>query len=92
MKILGKQILVHFKQKHPDASSHIDSWVAETDMADWHRPQDLKARYPAASILPENHVIFNIRGNRYRLKVMINYGNQIVLIKNAGTHDEYMKW
>lgn len=92
MKIIGLQILYEFKERHPDAGSHIDAWIAEATAATWSQPLNIKQKYSSASILPENHVIFNIRGNRYRLKVLINYKNQIILIKKADTHDEYMKW
>jgi len=78
--------------KHPDACSHIDSWFAEAKEAQWQTPQDVKRRYQKASILKENYVIFDLRGNRYRLKVRIDYKNGIILIINIGTHQEYMKW
>ena len=92
MIINGKPKLEDFKLKHPDACSHVDSWFAEAKEAQWQTPQDVKRRYQKASILKENYVIFDLRGNRYRLKVRIDYKNGIVLITNIGTHQEYMKW
>lgn len=92
MKLLGKQILHDFKERHPDAKSHIDSWEAEVEEAQWKTPIDLKRDFQKASILKDNHVIFDILGNRYRLLVQITYKNGVVLTKKAGTHKEYDKW
>ncbi len=92
MKLIGQQILENFKQKHADAKKHMEAWECEANDAHWDTPSAVKNRYPKASILPEDEVVFNIRGNKYRLRVRINYKNYIVLVKNVGTHDEYMKW
>lgn len=92
MKIVNRKILVDFKQRHADASSQVDSWEAEAGEAEWSSPQDIKRRYATASFLANNHIVFNIRGNRYRLWVQLSYKNQVIFIMKAGTHDEYMKW
>jgi len=92
MKLHGKQILQDLKERHPDAKSHVDSWEAEVEDAQWKTPIDLKQKFPKASILKDNHVIFDIYWNRYRLLVQISYKNCIALIKKAGTHKEYDKW
>lgn len=92
MQILNRGLLVDFKQIHADAQSHLDSWEAEAKKAEWSRPHDVKQRFPSASILAKNHVIFNIRGNKYRLWVQIAYNSKIIYIKKSGTHNEYMKW
>lgn len=92
MKLLGKILLSDFKKKHADARSHIDSWEAEAEEAKWATPQDLKNRYPKASLIKNQHVIFNICGNKYRLLTHVNYKNGMVLIKKIGTHKEYDNW
>jgi len=92
MKIIGREKLYEFKMKHSDVCSQIDSWQVETEEAQWDIPRDIKSRYSHASFLADNHVIFNIKGNKYRLRVQVNYKNKIVLIKNVGTHKEYLKW
>lgn len=92
MKIVGRLKLEAFKEEHPDAGSQIDSWVAEVEEAQWRTPLDVKQRYGSASILNDNHVVFNVKGNRYRLKVQIAYKIGVVLIKDVGTHQEYMTW
>lgn len=92
MKLLGKKILHDFKEKHADARSHIESWEAEVEEAQWATPQHLKSRYPKASLLSNQQMVFNICGNKYRLLVQVNYKNGIVLIKKIGSHKEYDKW
>jgi len=92
MKLLNKQPLREFVEKHADARSQIDSWEAEIEEAQWDSPHDIKFRYPSASILGNQNVIFNICGNNYRLWVKVNYKNKVVSIKQIGTHKEYDKW
>lgn len=92
MKIIGRDKLADFKEKHPEACSQIDSWETEVEDADWSLPQDVKQRYGSASFIGDNQVVFNIKGNKFRLLTQINYKNKIVLVLKAGTHQEYMKW
>ena len=81
MKIVGKKMLDEFKKKYSEVGSQIDSWYSEVSLADWIKPLDIKQRYRTASFLPNNHVIFNLKGNKYRLLVQVSYKNKIVLIK-----------
>lgn len=92
MKIVGKIMIEKFKGKHAEVSSQIDAWYAEVSSADWVKPLDIKQRYSTASILPNDYVVFNLKGNKYRLLVQVNYKNKIVLIKKIGTHSEYINW
>jgi len=92
MKLLRRQILQEFKASHSDARSHIDAWEAEVKSAQWQTPQDLKIRYPKASILKDRFIVFDICRNRYRLLVQVSYKNGVVDIKKIGTHKEYDKW
>ncbi len=92
MKIAGKKALYDFKKDHPDAIPQIDAWEAEVSEAKWSTPLLIKKRYSSASFLSNNQVVFNMKGNKYRLLVQVDYKNEIVLIKKVGTHEEYMKW
>ncbi len=92
MRVAGKGKLVLFKVAYTDARSQIDAWLAEAEEAQWRAPQDIKQRYAHASFLRDNRVIFNIRGNNYRLDTKIDYQNQVVLIVRVGTHEEYDNW
>ncbi|HQS51845.1 MAG TPA: type II toxin-antitoxin system HigB family toxin, partial [Daejeonella sp.] len=66
-------------------------WFRETSNIEWESPGDLKSEYPSASFLHDNRVVFNIKGNKYRLIVRINYDYQMVWIRFIGTHAEYDK-
>ena len=92
MKLLGKKILNDFKQKHADVQSQIESWIAEVKEAKWNTPHDLKSRYPKASLIGDQHVVFDICGNKYRLLAQVSYKNEMVLVKKVGTHKEYDNW
>ena len=92
MKLLGKQILHDFKEQHADARSQIESWEAEVEEAQWSSPADLKQKYPKASLLKDQYVIFNICWNKYRLLVRVSYKTNIVLVRKVGTHKEYDNW
>jgi mRNA interferase HigB len=92
VKLLNRVVIEAFKERHADARSQIDAWVQEVNAAVWQSPHQVKQRYPSASFLGDAQVIFNIKGNHYRLRVRISYKNQIVFIEKAGTHQEYMKW
>lgn len=92
MKLLNKKLLSDFKEEHVDARSQIESWGAEVEEAQWNTPHDLKTRYPKASLLGDQHVVFDFCWNKYRLLAQVNYKNSIVLVKKIGTHKEYDNW
>lgn len=92
MLILGKKKLVEFIKKHTEIKDQLESWYSETSDADWKTPQHVKDRYSSASFLPNDRVVINIKGNKYRLDLKINFIRKIVIIKRIGTHAEYSKW
>jgi mRNA interferase HigB len=67
----------------------LDSWFQETRQTIWQDSSDLKASYAHASIVGADRVVFNIKGNAYRLVVAVNYRRATVFIKWLGTHKEY---
>jgi len=69
----------------------LKSWHRETEKAKWNNPNELKLEYPSASILDNERIVFNIKGNKYRLIVKINFEYQIIWIRFIGTHTEYDK-
>ena len=91
MKVLGRDMLLAFAQKHANAKSALETWLAEASRADWKTPRDIKNHYRSADFLAGNRVIFNIKGNHYRLVVKVRYQNGIVRIEWVGTHAEYDK-
>ena len=68
-----------------------EGWYAEASHSAWVHPKDIKARYPAASFLAGNRVVFNIKGNKYRLIAHVRYDLGRVYIRFIGTHPEYDK-
>lgn len=89
MRVIAKGTLRLFWIKHNDCEDQLKTWFKEASEAQWKGPKDLKKDYPSASILPDNWIVFNIKGNRYRLVVRINYDYGIVWIRFVGTHREY---
>lgn len=89
MRVIGRDLLDAFCTRHADARGWIEAWLNETEEVSWESPQDIKNRYATASFLPGNVVIFNIRGNRYRLEIQVSYRNGIAIVRWAGTHREY---
>ena len=91
MKVLGRDKLLRFSQKHANAKKALDVWFDEASRAVWQTPQDIKAHYRSADFLADNRVIFNIKGNHYRLVIKVKYQHGIALIEWVGTHAEYGK-
>jgi len=92
MKVVNLEILDEFGRQHADCAASLRAWLAEARAADWKSPADLKRRYPSASVLPGDRIIFNIKGNSYRLDTKISLSARLILIKRVGTHAEYSKW
>jgi mRNA interferase HigB len=94
MRILARKTLTAFvastQSDQEAAKSAFDAWYHEAEQAQWRTPADVKAHYRSASFVGER-VVFNIKGNDYRLVVAIDYGRQIAFIKWVGTHGEYDK-
>lgn len=75
--------LKSFWEKHPDVESPLRAWYTEARRANWRSPQDIKGAYRTASILGNNRVVFNVKGNTYRLVVAVKYEFQVVYIRLA---------
>jgi mRNA interferase HigB len=91
MRIIALRTLREFWTQHADAEGALRAWYDDTRKAHWRSPQDIKREYANASILGSNRVVFNIRGNTYRLIVAANYAAGIVYVRFIGTHAEYDK-
>jgi mRNA interferase HigB len=91
MRVISRKTLRDFWKKHADAEQPLKAWFHEAKAAHWKSYIDIKVRYRSADALPGNRVVFNIRGNTYRLIVRIHYNTAIVFIRFLGTHAEYDK-
>ena len=89
MKVVGLRTLDKFKKKHGDCRRQIDAWVKDVTNSDWQSFNDIKKVYPSASVLNGNTVIFNIKGNNYRLVTVVVIVAGRVFIEWIGTHEEY---
>ncbi len=88
MRVIAKRALVAFWKRHADAENPLLAWYREVEKEDWASPARVKERYRTASFVGDR-VVFNIKGNTYRLVVRINYPARIVYIRFVGTHQEY---
>jgi mRNA interferase HigB len=89
MNVIAIKSLRDFWQRHPDSEQPLKAWLDEARRTLWRQPADIKAYYKSASILKNRRVVFNIKGNDYRLVVSVAYRFQAVYIKFIGTHREY---
>ena len=91
MHIIKQKTLKDFRLKHNDAESQLKSWIFNVENNTWNSFIDIKKVYRSADVIANNRVIFNIKGNDYRLIAKINYDRGQVYIKFIGTHSEYDK-
>jgi mRNA interferase HigB len=91
MRVVSRKPIDEFIRKHTDAKDALLTWFYEAQKAQWKTPQDIKDRYASASILADNTVVFNIKGNHYRLGVRVAYNTGVVTVQWAKTHAEYSK-
>jgi mRNA interferase HigB len=89
MRVIALKTLRLFWEQHPDAQQALQAWYRDAKHATWRTPADIRTVYRNASIVGHNRVVFNIRGNQYRLVVAINYAHGIVYIRFIGSHQDY---
>jgi mRNA interferase HigB len=89
MRIIARRTLREFWERHPDAEQALRAWFQDVQRSEWKTPNDIRQTYATASFIANNRVVFNIRGNNYRLIVAIKYEFSIVYIRFIGTHQEY---
>lgn len=89
MKIIAASYLKAFWESHPDSQQPLLSWIDEAKKAQWKLPGEIKAKYRSASILKSRRVVFNIKGDDYRLVVAVAHRFGAVYIKFIGTHKQY---
>ncbi len=97
VRIFARSTLTRFIETlagHKDqraVKAALDSWFREALQAEWKNPAEVRARYATASVIGADRVVFNIKGNAYRLVVALNYERGALFIKWLGTHKEYDK-
>jgi mRNA interferase HigB len=89
MRIISRRTLREFWEEHPNARQALQTWYADVRQASWQSPADVKKIYRNASLVGDNRVVFNIKGNHYRLVGAVQYEFGIVYIRFVGTHQAY---
>ncbi len=90
-RIYSKSTLREYWEKHPNSEQYLKTWYDTAMNSDWKNPSDIKMTYASASILKNSRIVFNIKGNSYRLVAKFNFEKQWIFIKFIGTHAEYDK-
>ena len=89
MRIIARELLDDFARRHADARGPLLAWFREVEKEDWDSPIKVRDRYPRASIVGKDRVVFRIKGNAYRLVARVNDPYRVVAIRFVGTHAEY---
>ncbi|MGW8122421.1 type II toxin-antitoxin system HigB family toxin [Roseivirga echinicomitans] len=90
-RIIAKSALRVFWERHNEAEQYLKTWYDTAMGSQWRNPSDVKSTYANASILKDRRVVFNIKGNAYRLVVKFNFEKEWAFIRFLGTHSEYDK-
>jgi mRNA interferase HigB len=97
MRVIARRTLRDFvatlsgSKEQPAVKAALDAWFDETSKADWKTTADVKRRYATASIINAERIVFNIKGNDYRLVVSVDFDKAIVWVKWIGSHKDYDK-
>ena len=91
MRIIAKSTLKKYWEDNPNSESSLLDWLEIVNDCEWESPNEVKSTFGNASLVGDNRVIFNIKGNDYRLITKIDYVNKIVFTLWIGTHAEYDK-
>lgn len=91
MRIIARSTLREFWEVHTEIEQALRAWIDDVAQANWQSPADIKSVYANASFIANNRVVFNIKGNKYRLIVHVRYDISIIFIRFVGSHAEYDK-
>lgn len=97
MRIISRRTLLEFLETRRNAHDHaavakaVHAWFAEASKANWSNAAEVKSLYKSASIISAERVVFNLKGNDYRLVVAIDYVHSIAWVKWIGSHKDYDK-
>ncbi len=91
MRVVSKKKLVEYYIKHADSKTALEEWYRKIQKAEWDNLNDLKKDYLSADYVGNNRVVFNIKGNDFRLIAIIIYVSHKLYVRWIGTHSEYNK-
>lgn len=91
MRVIARKKIVDYYSIHPQAKTALDEWYTKTEEAEWKSLADIKQTFNSVDYVGNQHYVFNIKGNDFRLVVVIKFTPQYVFIRFIGTHAEYDK-
>jgi mRNA interferase HigB len=91
MHVISRTKLIHFWVKHPDSETPLRIWFKKVEQARWKNLNELKTDFPTADYVGNNRVVFDVKGNNYRIIVLVFFSGQKLFIRFIGTHAEYDK-
>ncbi len=89
MRIFTEKALKEYAEQHPSAKVALQEWVSIVKRSDWKCFADMKSTFNSVDNAGNQHYVFNIKGNHYRLVVVVKFTIQFVYIRFVGTHEEY---
>ncbi|MEQ9376350.1 MAG: type II toxin-antitoxin system HigB family toxin [Imperialibacter sp.] len=91
MNIINRQTLKNYCLIHAEACEGLETWYKVAKKAEWSNFNEVRAVYPSADQVGDNRMVFNIKGNKFRLIVRFSFIYKVILVKWFGTHAEYDK-
>ena len=91
MRIISRKTIVQYYTENPKAQIALEQWVEKTENAEWHSFADIKKTFNSVDSVGNQHYVFNIKGNKYRLIVVVKFTIGHIFIRFVGTHSEYDK-
>lgn len=91
MRIISVSTLKEYWEKHPDSKQPLSEWYVKVERAKWESFTDMKKDFNSVDYVGNQHYVFNIKGNNYRLIVAVKFTPKLVYIRFVGTHEEYIK-
>lgn len=89
MRIFDRSAIEQQGRRHATAREALRAWYEDALQAEWNSPEDVKQRFPRASVIANDRIVFNIAGNAYRLIVSFNHKFRAGYIEFFGTHAAY---
>ena len=91
MRIISERTIRIYYEAHPEAKTALQEWAAKVKEATWQNIADIKQTFNSVDYVGNQHYVFNIKGNNFRLVAVVKFTVQFVLIRFIGTHAEYDK-
>lgn len=91
MRIIAERTIREYYERNPQSKTALEDWVNIVKKSQWRNFADIKSTFRTVDYVGNQHYVFNIKGNDYRIVVVIKFIPQFVLIRFIGTHSEYDK-